>query len=278
DPDEDAEEEAEDDGGYRKAQRAAREAPEAQEALDDEEGEVVDDDREIEHRLAPARDETGDRESMLYPGHDRRDPDAEYEIDDGARGEGFERPRRVGLDLAGLEGELGHADRQRDRRVLEQVERFVRRGRYAEPERDRHDDEPVRLERREPHRHGGLELGPRDCLDAPANDLRHAGAVVHAEREHPGPELGPVAEQPLANHLREERRNPEVPEEHPDEQGDVAEEFNVDRRERPERPPRDRAHRARHDAERGGEHPAERRELDGGGQALEQPAPRLAAP
>src|SRR5436309_2486488 len=51
DPDEDAEDEAEDDRGDREAQRAAGEAPEAQEPLDHEEGEVVDDDREVEHRL-----------------------------------------------------------------------------------------------------------------------------------------------------------------------------------------------------------------------------------
>src|SRR5437667_198435 len=225
-----------------------------------------------------ARDEAGDREAALDAGHDRRDPDTEHQVDDGARRERLDRSRRVGLDLAGLEGELRHANRERDRRVLEQVERLARRGRHDEPERDRQDDKPVGLERREPHRHGGLELGLRDRLDARANDLRHAGAVVDAEREHSGPELGSVVEEPLPGHLREERRNPEIPEEHPDEQRDVAEELDVERRHGAQRLPRDRAEGARQDPEAHGEEPREARDRERRAEALEQPAPRLAAP
>src|SRR5438046_269718 len=196
-----------------------------------------------------ARDEAGDREAALDAGHDRRDPDTEHQVDDGARRERLDRSRRVGLDLAGLEGELRHANRERDRRVLEQVERLARRGRHDEPERDRQDDKPVGLERREPHRHGGLELGLRDRLDARANDLRHAGAVVDAEREHSGPELGSVVEEPLAGRLREERRNPGIHAGQPAEQRDVAEELDVERRHGAQRLPRDRAEGARQDPE-----------------------------
>jgi len=39
---------------------------------------------------------------MLHAGHDRRDSDAEGQVDDGARGERLDRPRRVGLSSATL--------------------------------------------------------------------------------------------------------------------------------------------------------------------------------
>src|SRR5438477_275675 len=83
-----------------------------------------------------ARDEAGDREAALDAGHDRRDPDTEHQVDDGARRERLDRPRRVGLDLAGLVGDLRHANRDRDRRVLEQVVRLACRCRHDAPDVD----------------------------------------------------------------------------------------------------------------------------------------------
>src|SRR5437667_5981075 len=82
-----------------------------------------------------ARDEAGDREAALDGGHDRRDPDTEHQVDDGARRERLDRPRRVGLDLAGLEGELRHANGERDRRALEKVQRSARRAARESAER-----------------------------------------------------------------------------------------------------------------------------------------------
>src|SRR5580704_3435818 len=132
--------------------------------------------------LAPpppaARDEAGDGGAALHPGHERRDGDAEDQVDDGARGESLDRLRGVGLDLAGLERELGHADGERDRRVLEQVERLVGPGRDDEAQGHRQDHVAVRLERGEARRHRRLELGARDGLDAGAQHLGEARPAV----------------------------------------------------------------------------------------------------
>src|SRR5439155_10301412 len=103
-------------------------------------------------------------------------------------------------------------------------------------------------------------------------------AVVHAEREHSRPELGAVVEEPVLDGTWQQRRDAEVPEEHPDEQRDVPEELDVERGGDPERFERHRAQRAREDPERDGEDPGQRRDLERGEQALEQPVAGLAAP
>ena len=84
-------------------------------------------------RARRAGDEPRDGDAPLYPSHDRRDAKAEEEIDQGPRGQRLDGPRGVGLDLARLEGQLGHADGERHRRVLEEVQRLVG---------DRRDDQP----------------------------------------------------------------------------------------------------------------------------------------
>jgi hypothetical protein len=81
--------------------------------------------------------------------------------------------------------------------------------------------------------------------------------VVDAEREHASPELGVVVQQPLAERRREERWDAEIPEEHPDEQRDVAEELDVERRDGPQRLPRHGAKRPGQDPESHGEQPRE---------------------
>src|SRR5438876_4383044 len=227
---------------------------------------------------ADARDQTGDRVTALDARHDRRDREAEDEIDHGAGGQRFDGFRGVRLDLARLERELGDADRERHRRVLEEIQRLVGGGRHDQAQRDGKNDEPVGLKGREPHGHRRFELCPRNGLDAGADHFRDARAVVDAEREHAGPELGAVVEEPILHGARQQRRHAEVPEKHPHQQRDVAEELDVRRRGPAQRREAHRAQRAGHDAERHCEQPRQRRQLERGEQTLEQPAPRLAGP
>src|SRR5262245_60384873 len=76
-------------------------------------------------RSADASDEARDRVPSLEHGHHPRDAHAEHEIDQRSRRERLDRPGGIRLDLSRLERQLGDADRQRDRRVLEQIERLV---------------------------------------------------------------------------------------------------------------------------------------------------------
>src|SRR5216117_84777 len=100
-------------------------------------------------RRPHARDQAGNRVAPLDAGHDRGDGHAQHEIDQRAGRERLDGLRRVGLDLPRLERQLGHADRQRHRGVLQEVQRLARRRRHDEAQRDGHDDEPVGLERGE---------------------------------------------------------------------------------------------------------------------------------
>src|SRR5262245_59577777 len=229
-------------------------------------------------RPADTRDEAGDRVAPLQCAHDPGDAHAEHEVDQRARRQGLEGPGRVRLDLPRLERQLGHADRQRHRRVLEQVQRLVGDRRHDQAERDGHDDEPIRLPDREAHRDGRLELGARNRQDAGADHLGHARAVVHAQREHPRPELGAVIEEPVLYTAGQEWRHAEVPEEHPHEQRDVTEEFDVENRGRPQWLERHRAECAGQDPEHDGEEPRQSRQLQRRDEALEQPVAGLAGP
>src|SRR5437660_2259509 len=229
-------------------------------------------------RRAHARDETRDRVMPFDPRHDRGDRHAQHQIDERAGGQRLDRLGGVRLDLARLEGQLGHADGQGDRRVLEQVERLVRAGRNDEAERDGQDHQPVGLERRQPDRHRGLELRAGYRADPGPDHLRHARPVVDAKRDGGGPELGAVVEDPVLGRPREQRRHGEVPEEHPHQQGDVAEELDVERGRPAQRPERYGPQRAGEDAESDRQDPGQRRELERGDEALQEPVTRLAAP
>ncbi len=207
------------------------------------------------------------------------DGDAEDEVDERARGERLDGLGGVGLDLARLEGQLGHADGERHRGVLEEVQRLVGAGRDDEPERHRQDHVAIGLEGGEPGGHRGLELRARDGLDARAQHLGEARAAVDAERAHRRPELEPVAEEPLLDHLGQERRHREVPEEHPDQQRHVAEELHVEGGE-PRAAAGTRTVRSAPETipSADGEQPRERRQLERGDEPAQQPLAGLPRP
>ena len=78
------------------------------------------------------------------------------------------------------------------------------------------------------HGQRGLELRSRNGEDAGADHLGHARARVDAERDDGRPEFSPVVEEPVLHPARQERRDAEVPEEHPHEQRNVPEELHVE--------------------------------------------------
>src|SRR5262245_42749504 len=67
-------------------------------------------------------DEPGNGRAALDPRHDRGQRDAEHEVDQRAGRERLDGLGGVRLDLARLEGQLGHADRERDRGVLQEIQ------------------------------------------------------------------------------------------------------------------------------------------------------------
>src|SRR5262249_48330563 len=83
---------------------------------------------------------------------------------------------------------------------------------------------------------------------------------------------------PVLHGARQQGRHAEVPEEHPDEQRDVTKELDVRGGGPAQRRKSHRAQRAREDSERHRHHPRQRRQLERGEQALDQPASRLAGP
>src|SRR5262245_18525538 len=83
-----------------------------------------------------AGDEAGDRVAALHARHDGRNGQAQHQVDDGAGRERLDRLGSVGLDLARLERQLGDADGQGNRGVLEEIERLVGARRHDQAEGD----------------------------------------------------------------------------------------------------------------------------------------------
>src|SRR3990170_3619511 len=105
---------------------------------------------------AGAGDHAGYRESALHARHEDGDAQAEPQVEGGPRREGLDALGGVGLDLAGLERHLGHADGEGQGRVLEEVQALVGEGRDDQAQGHGEDDVPVGLGHREAGGEGGL--------------------------------------------------------------------------------------------------------------------------
>src|SRR5581483_726026 len=92
-----------------------------------------------------ARDHSRYRGAPLEARAERRERQAEKQVKHRAGDQCFEGLGGVGFDLAHLKGQLGDADGERDRGILEQVERLVGRGRDDQPERHRQNDQAIGL-------------------------------------------------------------------------------------------------------------------------------------
>src|ERR671925_487448 len=102
--------------------------------------------------------------------------------------------------------------------------------------------------------------------------------MIYSQRGDAGPKFRAVIEQPSANRFRKQRRDREVPEEHPNEQRHVSKKLYVKRGHPTKRRDRYRAQRAGNGAEGDRENPGKDGKLNGGEKPVKEPDPGLTAP
>ena len=172
--------------------------------------------------------QAGHRHPALDLAHGEGHDDVDDDVDDGRGGEGLEHLEREFLHGARARGELHQPDGERDRAVLDDVEKLRGQRRQDDAIGHRQQHVAVGLRQREPERERRHALAAGEARDAGAHLLGDARRGVEAERDHGGVERG-VRKllEPVADRGRQQLGQHEIPEEHLHQQRDVAEQLDI---------------------------------------------------
>ena len=126
-------------------------------------------------------------EAPLDEAHDERQRNGHGEIEEGDDVVGFEELEGAGrIDLAEL-GDVLHAERRDQRRILDHRDEVVAERRQDDAEGLRPDDVERDVALRQAEGDGRLDLAARHRLDAGAEDLGEKGRVAHREGDDGAP-------------------------------------------------------------------------------------------
>ncbi len=190
-------------------------------------------------------------------GHQR----GQQQVGDGHRGERGDRLERGRLDAVAHVGQLHHADRVGERRVLEQRHEIAhqRRQRDLEGLGEHHVEEDMRA--RQPQGACRLGLPARHGQQACADGFGVVGAHVQAQRHHGGGEVGQVEP-------RHQHRQREIHEQDLHQQRRAADHPDVEAGHPAQRRPARGAGQGRAGAENEAAEPAHEREPERGARAV----------
>ncbi len=183
-------------------------------------------------------------------------------------------PPVMAFDLAARGGDLHDADRERNRRVLEDAEEFRRQGRDDDAKSKRQEDVTIGLRKAETRGPAGRGQADGDAGDPRANLLGDARGGVEAKTYDCRKEfrMRQVALQPMSHLLRHHLGQHEEPQEHLDEDGDVAKQVDIGGGQSTQKRVGQGASDPDQGAEREGDHPGRQGKHHGGRKAIQQPA------
>src|SRR5712664_4042256 len=118
-----------------------------------------------------AGDPTRNTGARLEPARQEQKQERDREIEGCRRREGLIAVERIAFDLAARGGDLHDADRQRNRRILEDAEEFGRQGRDNDAKSERQEHITVGLSEAHTRSQGGRGQAGRYTGDSRANLL-----------------------------------------------------------------------------------------------------------